>query len=342
MTPGESCGGGLVSVVMPVLNEADSVESAVRSVLAQTHADLEVLVVDGRSDDATLEVVEALVAEDRRVRVLDNPRRTIAEGLNVGLQAARGALVARVDAHATVNDEYLELALSHLAADPGLAAVGGRRTGVAASASGRAIALALSSPFGVGDSINHFATQVQETDHASFGVYRTAVAREVGGWDVGLIANEDVDFDFRVAARGHRILYEPEMVIRWHVRESVRELGRQYRRYGRGKGSMVRKNGMAAMRARHLAPPLLVGALSVAGVALVTRHRRVAEALVAPYALGVAAASALTWLRAVESGDAEGASGLALAPSFVAMHTAWGVGFVEGLAGRRPRQASKG
>lgn len=332
---------GLVSVLMPVRNEAASVAGAVASVLAQTYPDVEVLVVDGRSDDATGAIVAGLAAADPRVRLLDNPDRAISPALNVGLAAARGEFVARVDAHATVNDAYLALGVAHLQADPGLAAVGGRRTGVATTPTGRSIALALSSPFGVGNSLNHYASTVQETDHASFGVYRTTVAREVGGWDPSLLVNEDVDFDFRILATGRRIRYDPGMLIFWHVRETVPDLARQYRRYGRGKGAMVRKNGPAAVRLRHLAAPALVVELAGAGALAVARHRRLAAAAAAPYALAVAAATAVTWRGARRDGEAAAASLPALPAAFVAMHTAWGLGFLEGLAGRTPAAASQ-
>jgi succinoglycan biosynthesis protein ExoA len=318
---------GLVSVLMPVRNEADSVEGAVASVLGQAYPSLELLVVDGRSDDATAAIVERLAAADPRIRLLDNPARGIATGLNVGLDAARGEFVARVDAH--------------LLSAPDLAAVGGRRTGVAGTTTGRAIALALSSPFGVGNSINHYGTEVQPTDHASFGVYRASVARQVGGWDPALAVNEDVDFDFRILAAGYGIRYDPAMVISWHVRENLRDLGRQYRRYGRGKGAMVRKNGPSAVRPRHLAAPALVGTLALSGVAVLVRRPAVAVLLTAPYVVAVGAASIVTWRRAVAAGQSAGVDPGTLPGAFVAMHTGWGLGFLEGLAGRAPHATSK-
>ena len=86
-------------------------------------------------------------------------------------------------------------------------------------------------------------------------MYRTTVARAVHGWDEQLHVNEDVDFDHRVRALGHRLAYHPDMEIYWHVREDLFALGHQYRRYGRGKGAMILKNGPRALAARHLAPP---------------------------------------------------------------------------------------
>ncbi len=321
-----------VSVLMPTLNEAATVVAAVQSVLDQSFEDSEVLVVDGCSEDGCADVVRRLVAGEPRVRLLENPARLIPSALNVGLAEARGRYVARVDAHATISDTYLERAVAALEADPSLGAVGGRRVGVARTRTGRAIAAALSSPFGVGDSINHYATEAQDTDHASFGVFRADAVRAVGGWDERLAVNEDVDLDLRLLAGGHRIRFDPEMVINWRIRETLRDFGRQYRRYGRGKAAMVRKNGPAAVRPRHLAAPGLVLLLGAAATTALAGHRRAATLLALPYPAAVALAVGLA--RGRTGPDEEGVRSLRLAGAFATMHLAWGVGFLEGLTTR--------
>lgn len=325
-----------VSVLMPVLNEEKSVAQAVESVLAQRDVDLEVLVIDGRSVDATAQIVSDLAVRDPRVRLLSNPQVIIPAALNVGLAAATGEFVARVDGHASVSDDYLARGVGHLRADAQLAGVGGIRLGVSDSPAGRAVAMALASPFGVGDSINHFGTQFQLTDHASFGVYRADVAREVGGWDETLLVNEDVDFDHRILYAGYRIAFDPAMKIYWHVRESAGALMTQYRRYGRGKAAMARKNGPGALKLRHLAAPTAVlGTVALAGLAL--RHPGWAASCYAPYAIGVGVASVSAWRHRPE----QEVDPVTLPLSFLAMHYGWGLGFLEGyLLGRTPQRAS--
>lgn len=321
----------LISVVMPTLNEEASVAAAVASVLAQRDVDVEVLVVDGASTDRTCDIVRELGATQPRVRLLHNPQRTIPAALNVGLAAARGAFLARVDAHATVSPDYLARAVARMATDPGLVAVGGIRRGVATTPTGAAVALALSSRFGVGDSINHYATTYQETDHASFGVYRIDAARAVGGWDPALPVNEDVDFDYRLLRRGGRIGFDPAMEIWWQVRPTIGSFFAQYRRYGRGKAGMARKNGPSAVRMRHLAAPTAV--VGTAAVAALTLKTRWGPALLTPYAVGVAAASAAAWRHRPLDGMPPRAA--ALPAAFAAMHYGWGLGFLEGLVLRR-------
>ena len=316
----------LVSVVMPVRNEERHVIAAISSVLEQ-QVSLELLVVDGMSTDRTVELVRSI--GDPRVRVLQNPARTIPAALNIGLAAARGEFVARVDAHARVNSSYLATGARQLE-DVEVAAVGGIRIAVAETPTGTAIGAALASPFGVGNSINHYADQAQDTDHASFGVYRTAVAKSVGGWDERLLVNEDVDFDHRIALAGHRIRFDPSMKIYWQVRETIPDFARQYRRYGRGKAAMVRKNGTAAVRIRHLAAPALVAMLVSSALLIFGRRPKAALALVAPYGVALTAAT----LKTMRSNDSP-LKPTALVGSFATMHLTWGLGFIEGLLFKR-------
>ena len=101
---------------------------------------------------------------------LSNPAVTIPAGLNIGLKASRGEFVARVDGHARLSPDYFRHALEWLSADSRLAGVGGHRIGVARTRTGRSIGLALSSPYGIGNSINHYGKEHQLTDHATSGV----------------------------------------------------------------------------------------------------------------------------------------------------------------------------
>ncbi len=327
----------LISVIMPVLNEAGSVEGAVQSVLAQEGVDVEVLVVDGNSSDDTAAIVRRLAEADPRVRLLHNPEVVIPAGLNTGIAHARGEYIARVDGHASISGDYFKRALARFAADPQLGAVGGLRTGISVTPSGRAIGLVQSSPYAIGDSINHFGTEYQLTDHASFGVYRADVAREVGGWDPNLLVNEDVDFDHRILGAGYTIGFDPDMHIWWHVRDNVPDLFRQYRRYGRGKALMVRKNGPSALRPRHLVAPLAVAG-TAALAALATRKPRLAALAYSPYLAVVTLASVKAWNSRETS---EPVSAATLPAAFAGIHYGWGLGFLEGyLLGKQPRRAS--
>src|SRR5215210_6436847 len=97
-----------VSVLVPVRNEAAGIRETVAAMQAQRFPGrLEFLFVDGRSEDATRETLEELARDDPRIRLLDNPAREVTPALNIGLRAATGRYVARMDAHALYPPDYL-------------------------------------------------------------------------------------------------------------------------------------------------------------------------------------------------------------------------------------------
>lgn len=312
----------VATVVIPARNEERAIEAAVRSVLAQDEPDLQVIVVDGASEDRTAEIVEVIARTDERVELLHNPARVIPVSMNLALARATAPWLVRVDAHAAVPPDYVRRAVDHLRSGR-WGAVGGRKDGVGRTAAGRAIAAAMASPFGVGNSTYHFGTALTTVDHVPFGAYPVQLARELGGWDEQLLVNQDYEFDYRVRSAGHEILFDPALRIEWECRQDVPALFRQYRRYGRGKVRVARLHP-DSLALRHLAAPTLVAWLA-AVLAVGLRSRRVMAIGLAPYATAVAVATA----RTAGSLDAEARRWVA--PAFLAMHLGWGIGFWEGL-----------
>lgn len=310
-------------MVIPARNEERFIGQCLDSVLAQDHSSLQVLVVDGDSTDGTTQIVREYCERDPRVELLSNPDAIIPMSLNLALEVARGQWLVRVDAHASIPPGYVRDALAHLATGQ-WGGVGGRKDGVGATPAGRAIAVAMGSRFGVGNSTYHYGTRPQVVEHIPFGAYPTALARELGGWDERCVVNQDFEFDVRLRKSGYRLLFDPALAIEWHCRQSIPDLFRQYRRYGRGK-SLVTRIHPEATRLRHLAAPALVAYLA-ASAALALRRPGIAAAAVSPYLAAVAAASVMA---APKLHDLP--SRLRLPAAFAAMHVSWGIGFWEGL-----------
>jgi glycosyltransferase involved in cell wall biosynthesis len=313
----------LVTVVIPARDEETFIGACLESVLAQDTGNLQVIVVDGASMDRTPDVVRSIAARDPRVELIENPASVISRSLNLGLRRARGRWLVRVDAHCTIPQDYVTRVVRHLQTGQ-WGGVGGRKDGTGGSAAGRAIAAAMASRFGQGDSVYHYGTSAAVVDHIPFGAYPTALVRELGGWDERLPVNQDYEFDYRVRRSGYRLLFDPEVRIDWVNRQSVGDLFRQYRRYGNDKARTLRIHPASASL-RHLVAPALVASLAAAAT-LAWKRRGLAAAIVAPYATALAVTSAITARRV----DAEARRHVPGA--FVAMHVGWGLGFWQGAA----------
>jgi succinoglycan biosynthesis protein ExoA len=328
---GATRGTELVTVVIPARNEEAHIRVCLNSVLAQNWPAMEVLVVDGDSDDRTRTVVEEIARSDDRVRLVPNPARIIPVAMNLGLAQASGRWLVRVDAHAELHPGYVRRAVELLETGE-YGGVGGRKDGVASTPTGLAIAAAMSSRFGVGGSTYHFGTVPADAEHVPFGSYPVDLLRSVGGWDERLVVNQDFELDYRLRALGHRIRFDPGLRIDWQSRQTISDLFRQYRRYGRGKVTVALLHP-ASLRPRHLAAPALTAVLASAAV-LAPRRPGLAAGLVTPYLAGLGLATART------SAVLEPAARRYLPAAFVAMHVGWGLGFWQGLLVRALRSGT--
>jgi glycosyltransferase involved in cell wall biosynthesis len=318
-----------VSVVIPCRNEAAYIAGCLDSILSGNYPmdRLEILLADGRSDDGTREILSRYVAAHPWIRVLDNPQSSTPAALNVAIRAASGSVVIRMDAHVLYPPDYIPRLVAALE-ETGADNVGGVLQTVAAedTPTARAIALALSHPFGVGNS--HFRTgtpERREVDTVPFGCYRRETFDRIGLFDEELVRNQDDEFNFRLLARGGRVLLLPEVVCRYFARRSFRQVARMYYQYGYFKPLVARKVGRV-MTVRQLVPSILiVTLLGTAGLGVWVPGAAAASAFIAAvYALlvlGCAGTAAGTDLRC----------GLALAAVFPVLHFSYGFGFIRGI-----------
>ena len=324
----------LVTVVIPARDEEDAIGPCVDSVLAQDYENLQVLVVDGASQDSTPAVVLERARRDARVQLITNPAGLIPISLNLALERAEGVWWVRVDAHSSVPPDYVRRNVEHLTTGR-YGAVGGRKDGVGRTPAGRAIAAAMSSRFGVGSSSYHWGTEVSEVEHVPFGAYPVALLRSLGGWDERFRVAQDFEFDYRLRQAGHTILFDPAIHIDWECRQSIGALAKQYQRYAGGRVNVLAKHPRS-ISLRHLAPPALVVELGAAAALLLAGRPGRALVAAAPYLLALGTVSVRT-ARTVDP-----AARPYVAPAFAAMHVGWGVGFWRAVGRRAAARLSAG
>lgn len=309
-----------VSIVIPMRNEQDFIVSCLASLRAQDCPadELEILVLDGESTDRSAEVVRGIAREDPRVRLLLNPGRCQASAMNLGIAEAVGEIIVRADAHAVYGASYVSTCVSHLQA--GRAEnVGGVQRGTGTTPFGRAVAAALNTPLGAGNAPYRLATTMRYADTVWLGAWKRSTLRELGGFDVSMVPNEDYELNCRLRARGGRILLDPTLPSTYYTRSSLLRLWQQYFRYGRAKIRTLRAHPDTLVL-RQLVPPLFVlCCLLCAGVIPLTPLPLLI--LGGIYLLSILTGSVL----AARTG---GWGCLGLLPIiFPTIHIAWGLGF---------------
>ena len=319
-----------VSVVMPVLNEEQHLETAVRGILASTYdGPIEVVLALGPSRDRTDEVAGGLAAQDPRVRIVANPSGRTASALNLAIAAASFDIIVRVDGHALIPDNYIAVAVATLDAT-GADNVGGIMGAEGVTDFERAVAAAMTSWFGVGGAAFHIGGEAGPALTVYLGCFRRSALDRVGGFDESMVRAQDWELNHRIRQTGGVVWFTPDLHVTYRPRPNLRALAKQYFEYGRWRREVARRHP-ETVSARYLAPPAaliaVVGGAAVGVMGLVT-HSRPTAVLGFALPAGYAAANLLASARAARSLSPSAA--LRLPAVFATMHGAWGAGFIRG------------
>lgn len=322
----------LVSVLVPCRNERDHIEGFLDDLARQEDlpGPVEVLILDGMSDDGTREILTTRAEADSRVRLLDNPQRIVPTGLNRGIEQARGEYVVRMDVHTRYAADYIAACIQTLV-ETGADNVGGAARTEAEGVLPRAIAAAYASPFAVGGARFHFEDHEGEVDTVTYGCWRRQTLLDLGLFDESLVRNQDDELNLRLKRRGGRIWQSARIRSWYRPRGSLRQLFRQYFQYGFWKVAVIRKHRIPASW-RHLVPSAFVASMGLGILA----------SLVWPPARWVLLAETLAYLTFLVLGTVRIASrrGWDLAPwiplVIACFHVSYGSGSLWGLVrGRR-------
>ena len=314
----------LVSVIVPVRNEQEHIIQCLTSILGNDYPQecLEILVVDGMSTDRSREIIRRYAQDSPRIRLVDNPKRIQAAAMNIGIREAKGDVIIRIDAHTVYGSDYISQCVK-LLQDTVAANVGGVQHAVGTNYVTSAIALAITSPFGVGDAKFRYASEHAWVDTVYLGAWHKRTLEAVGGFAEEWVINEDYELNYRLRRNGGKILLAPQVRCQYRVRESLYGLAHQYFWYGVWRvKTMVAHPG--SVRWRQLVPPLFVASflISLASLPLLG-----AWGLVIPgfYAMATVTAS-------VHGARRGGWRYLPVLPAvFGTLHFSWGTGFYVGI-----------
>jgi len=318
-----------VSVIIPCYNEQSTIRLLLEALHVQTfpRAQMEVILADGMSTDGTRDEIAAFQKDfpDLEVRVVDNTLRNIPSGVNRAIEASRGEIIVRSDAHSKPYPDYVANSVIALEEGRGDNVGGvweirpGAETWIAKS-----IAVAAAHPLAVGDALYRHAKHAAEVDTVPFGSFRRTLIEKIGYFDESLLTNEDYEFNARVRGAGGKIWLDPSIRSVYFARPTLLELIRQYWRYGFWKWRMLRRYPNT-LRWRQALPPLFV--LSLPALALLSIFVPFARLVLAGELVLYFSIMILAGLyTAIRQRKPYLIFGLPLA--IPAMHMTWGSGFL--------------
>lgn len=253
----------MITVICPIYNEEKYIARCIESIMEQDYPkdDMEVLFVDGMSTDMTRMIIERYLQRCPYLRVLDNPQRIVPYAMNKGIEAAKGEVIIRIDAHTSYERNYfsaLVCRLYELEADD----VGAVCKTDVLNKTPKTLAIreVLSNRFGVGNSVFRTGVdKVMEVDTVPFGCWRSEVFDKYGLYDTRLVRNQDIELSKRILRGGGKIFIVPDTFCTYYARETYKGLAKN--NYQNGKWNILTvfyTKQISSLSLRHFVPMMFV------------------------------------------------------------------------------------
>lgn len=217
-----------ISIIIPCRNEEKFIGKCLNSLLNNDYPkeNLEILVIDGASEDKTRKIVKDYSEKYSLIKLLENPQKYTPFALNIGINNAKGDIIMRADSHASYERDYISKCVRYLR-DYNANNVGGiwKIEPRENTLIGKAIALSLSHPFGSGDAFykTELVREPKWVDTVPFGCYKKEIFKEIGLFNENLIRSQDMEFNTRLKNKGGRILLVPDIISYYYARSNLKE-----------------------------------------------------------------------------------------------------------------------
>jgi glycosyltransferase involved in cell wall biosynthesis len=215
----------LISVIIPCRNEELHIRKCIESILSfslPSNFNLEMLFIDGMSDDRTPEIILEYATNDVRISLLQNPKRNHVISLNIGIKAAKGDYILRLDAHSVYPADYISL-LYTTGQTVNADNIGGGIIAVCSSDkfSAKVVQALTTHPFGVGNSGFRTNAKSGYADTVPFGFFKKEVFEKYGLFNEKLVRNQDYEFNKRIWKMGGQVYRTNNVVVSYYNQASL-------------------------------------------------------------------------------------------------------------------------
>lgn len=251
----------LVSIIIPVYNEENYLHEVFKSLDEQDYPKeyTEIIFVDGNSQDNSINILREYASKKNNVFIYTNPERIVPISMNIGIKNSKGKYIVRLDSHSKYNKDYVRKCVEILEktnADN----VGGAIRLIGNLPIQKAIKLATTCSFGIGNSGFHYEDHEGYVESVYLGAYRKNIFDKIGLYDEELIRNQDDELNYRLIKSSGKIFMSREIISHYYPRPSIKKLWKQYYEYGYWRVRVIQKHKFPAS-IRQLVPGIFVLAL---------------------------------------------------------------------------------
>lgn len=258
-----------VTIIIPIYNEEEVIRNCIVSVLNQSYPQelMELFLIDGCSTDNTIQIINkfADIYPDF-IKIIINVEKTVPYAMNIGISKASGKFIIRLDAHAEYPVDYISKCVYYLTSTDA-DNVGGLWKTAGRGYIGEAIALLLSSRFGVGNSQYRVNGKSGYVDTVPFGAFRREVFETLGVFDVRLARNQDYEMNHRIRKNRGKIFLSADIHCTYYCRNTIKDIAMMG--FSNGKWNIVTMFLCpGSMGIRHFIPLLFI--VSIIGLSLLS------------------------------------------------------------------------
>lgn len=236
----------IIDIIVGVKNEEKYIDRCIKSLMKQTMQDINIIAVDGLSDDKTPEIVRKLMYKDPRIKLLINEKEKISSSRNIGLNFSKSQYVAYLDGHTFVDEDWLEKLYSSFIEFEGKCHLAGIGSTYASPSDdtyfGKTVAYCVQTIFGgLGTSFTQ-EKNVHKVDTVAFALYKRSVLEdEEIHYDEKMTHCEDTDFNHQITKKGYILLKHPGALVYQYRRKNIAQFFMQMFKYGEGRYKLVKK-----------------------------------------------------------------------------------------------------
>jgi glycosyltransferase involved in cell wall biosynthesis len=250
-----------ISIIVPCFNEERYIKNCIESIIHANIENFELILVDGGSQDKTVEMIEEYKNRYAFIKLFYNPKKFTPISMNIGIEASNGDYIFIISAHAEYQSDYfsqLVEEIQRLDAN----CVGGILTTEVKNSNlkSNSIKEVLTHRFGVGNADFRIGgTEVKEVDTVAFGCYTKETFDKFGLYDEKLIRNQDIELNKRILNGGGKIYLIPSVNATYYARENFKDLA--INNFSNGKWNILTAyytKTLNSLSLRHFIPLLFI------------------------------------------------------------------------------------
>ena len=222
----------LVSVIVGLLNEEKFLPRLIEDFKKQTydHDEIELIFIDGMSKDSSWKILEDFKNSNHDfydVVLLKNPKVILSAGMNVGIKAARGECILKVDCHSHITDNFIENNVKII--EEGEDVCGGPRPNIIENADNfsKTLLLVEENMFGSGIADYRKKTTKKYVSSVFQGMYKKSIFDKIGLLDEKVGRVEDNELHYRIRKNGYKIRYSNDILSYQYTRPTLKRMLKQ-------------------------------------------------------------------------------------------------------------------